>query len=75
MTHGWEELGDGEGENGGVKAAVSVFRDQIHQDEADICGGVPANAPKLAFMEEVVLLRLELQALGDNFGEQFANCV
>ena len=60
MTHGREELGDVQGKNGGVEAAIPVFCDQIHKDKANICGGVPADAPALALMKEAVLLCLEL---------------
>ena len=75
MAHGQEKLGDVKGENSGVKTVVSVFCNQVHQNEADIRGGVSANASELPFMKEVMLLRLKLQAFGDDLGEQFANRV
>ena len=47
MTHGREELGDVQGKDGSMETAVPVFSDQVHEDEADIRGGVSADASEL----------------------------
>ena len=68
-------LSDVQGKDSSVKTAVPVFRNQVHEDETNIRGGVPADASELPFVEKAVLLCLELQTFGDNLGEQFADHV
>ena len=72
MVHGREELGDVQGEYGGVEATISVAGDDIHEDDADIHGGVFADPPELPWVEKVVGDSVELKALGEDFGEKFA---
>ena len=75
MAHGREELGDVQGEDGGVEPLVPVFCDQVHENETDVRSGMPADTPKLAVVEEIVLLRFELHPLGNDLGKELADRV
>ena len=51
MVHRREELGDVQGEDGGVEAAVPVAGDEVHEDDAYVGGGVLADPSELSRVE------------------------
>ena len=73
MAHGREELGNVQGKDRGVESLISVFRDQVHENEAYIRGGMSANTPELAVVDEIMLLCFKLHSFSDNLGEEFAD--
>ena len=75
MVHGQEELGDVQGEYGGVEASVSVASDDVHEDDADIHCGMFANSSKLSWVKKIMGDAVKLKALGKDFGEKFAQGV
>ena len=75
VVHGWEELGNIQSEDGGVEAAVPIAGDDVHEDDAYVSSDVLANSSKLPQMEEVVGDSVELEVLGEDFGEKLAQGV
>ena len=68
-------MGNVQGEHGGVKALVSVACDDVPEDDANIGCSMFANPSKLSWVEEVVGDAIKLEALGKDFGEEFAQSV
>ena len=75
MVHGWEELGDIQGEHGSVKAAISVAGDNVHEDDANICSSVLADPSELTWVEKVMGDSVKLKVLGEDLGEKLAQSV
>ena len=75
MVHGWEELGDIQGEHGGVEASIPVASDDVHKDDADVCCGMFADSSKLSWVKEIMGNAVKLESLGKDFGEKLAQGV